>query len=246
MLFRNEFVGVSMRSLGLMAVALCAMVSAAPAAQAVNVPIVGLYNTGVDAGKAALAKNGATDSHWTITPQATGVTSQATTYNVDPNGCTYYCVPDAAWVGVGSGGFQSYTYSLSFDMSGRNLSSASLWGQFGADNEASVYLNGHLLASFLADHDGSYHSYQAFQGLHDFSANGADFVAGMNVLSFFVTDYDAPSALLVTGLGSSAGFADRSALSGAVPEASTWSMMILGFGFAGAMMRRRRNTLATA
>ncbi|WP_068877503.1 PEPxxWA-CTERM sorting domain-containing protein, partial [Phenylobacterium sp. CCH9-H3] len=30
----------------------------------------------------------------------------------------------------------------------------------------------------------------------------------------------------------------------AVPEPSTWAMMIMGFGFAGALMRRRRTALA--
>ncbi|MGH6911978.1 MAG: PEPxxWA-CTERM sorting domain-containing protein, partial [Phenylobacterium sp.] len=31
-----------------------------------------------------------------------------------------------------------------------------------------------------------------------------------------------------------------------VPEPSTWAMMLLGFGGIGAMIRRRRQTLATA
>lgn len=35
-------------------------------------------------------------------------------------------------------------------------------------------------------------------------------------------------------------------LTGAIPEASTWALMILGFGGAGAMLRRRNAVLATA
>ena len=233
-----------MRTLGFMAAALCAAVALAPSAHAASFPITGLYNTGTTDNGGILAKNGATDSHWTITPDATGVTSQAITYNVDPNGCTYYCVSDAAWLGVGGGGFQSYTYSLSFDMTGKDISTASLFGLFGADNEASVYLNGHLLTSYLADHDGSYHSFQAFQGLHDFSADSSDFLAGLNVLSFSVTDYDAPSALLVTGLGGSANPSEHAIA--AVPESATWAMMLAGFGLTGAAMRRRRVTFARA
>jgi hypothetical protein len=233
-----------MRGFGFMAAAFCAAIAMAPAAQAASIPIFGLHNTGVDAANVALAKNGATDSHWTITPTATGVTSQATTYNVDANGCTYYCVSDAAWIGVGGGGFQSYTYSLSFDMSGLDLATASLSGLFGADNSAVVFLNGHELASYLTDHDGSYHSFQAFQALHGFSADSSAFVAGTNVLSILVTDYDAPSALVVSGLGGSAEIASNA--TAAVPEASSWSMMILGFGLAGTAMRRRRATLAAA
>jgi hypothetical protein len=31
-----------------------------------------------------------------------------------------------------------------------------------------------------------------------------------------------------------------------VPEPTTWAMMLLGFGGIGAMIRRRRQTLATA
>lgn len=232
-----------MRKSGFLA-ALAAAFAIAPAAQAVNLPIAGLYNTGVSNTGTTLAQNGAIDSHWTITPAQTGLTSQATTYNVNPGGCTYVCVSDAAWLGVSGGGFQSYTYSLSFDMTGRDVTFATLSGLFGADNEASVYLNGHLLTSYLADHDTSYASFQAFQALHAFSADASDFVSGVNVLSFYVTDYDAPSALVVSGLGGTAALAEHA--TAPVPESSTWAMMILGFGLAGVALRRRRATLATA
>ena len=36
------------------------------------------------------------------------------------------------------------------------------------------------------------------------------------------------------------------AITGVVPEPGTWALMILGFGGAGAMLRRRRTTAATA
>lgn len=38
---------------------------------------------------------------------------------------------------------------------------------------------------------------------------------------------------------------DNVTISAAVPEPATWAMMILGFGAAGAVMRRRRTALAT-
>jgi hypothetical protein len=232
-----------MRTVGLIAAAAFALVSLTSGAHATAIP--GLYNTGVGV-SGVLPKNGATDSHWTITPAETGLTTAATTYNVDPAGCTYYCTSDAAWLGVSGGGFQSYTYSLSFDLGGLDAGTATLSGLFGADNEASVYLNGHLLASYLADHDGSYHSFQAFQALHAFSASSDDFLAGLNILTFYVTDYDAPSALVVSGLGGTASLARDNSAIGAVPEATTWAMLLGGFGLTGAAMRRRRATRAPA
>ncbi len=234
-----------MRSFGLIAAAAVAAIIVATGAHATSIP--GLYNTGVTNTGTVLAKNGDTDSHWTITPANSGITSAATTYNVDANGCTYACTSDAAWIGVSGGGNQSYTYSLNFDLTGLDAGTAALSGLFGADNEASVYLNGHLLTSFLADHDSSQNSYDAFQSLHAFSASAADFVSGINTLTFFVTDYDAPSALVVSDLGGVAarlGSGDHD--SGAVPESATWAMMLAGFGMTGAAMRRRRVTFARA
>lgn len=229
-----------MRSVGLIAAAAVAAAVLASGAHATSIP--GLHNTGVTNAGTILAKNGDTDGHWTITPTNSGVTSAATTYNVDPNGCTYACASDAAWIGVSGGGNQSYTYSLNFDLAGLDAGTASLSGLFAADNEASVFLNGHLLTSFLADHDGSQNSYDAFQSLHAFSASAADFLSGINTLSFYVTDYDAPSALVVSGLG---GTADQIG-SGAVPESATWAMMLAGFGLTGAAMRRSRVSFARA
>ena len=235
-----------MRSVGLIAAAAVAAIVLASGAHATSIP--GLYNTGVTSTGAVLAKNGDTDSHWTITPANTGVTRAATTYNVDPNGCTYACTSDAAWLGVSGTGNQSYSYSLNFDLTGLDAATASLSGLFGVDNEASIFLNGHLIGSFLADHDTSQNSYDAFQTLHQFSASAADFVAGMNTLTFFVTDYDAPSALVVSGLGGTAAHLGNGGDhdSGAVPESATWAMMLAGFGLTGAAMRRSRVSFARA
>ena len=83
-------------------------------------------------------------------------------------------------------------------------------------------LNGTLLASI-----------QSFQSFTNFSANSG-FVAGNNVLSFVVSDFGAPSALLVSGL---TGTANATA---AVPEPATWAMMTLGFGAMGFAMRRKK------
>ena len=235
-----------MRSVGLIAAAAAAACILASGAHAADIP--GLYNTGVTNSGTVLAKNGATDSHWSVTPDLTGITSAATTFNVDPNGCTYYCASDAAWLGTAGGGMQSYTYTLSFDLTGFDAATAALSGFFAVDNEASVFLNGHLLTSFLADHDSSANSYAAFQALHAFSASSGDFVAGLNTLSFYVTDYDAPSALLVSGLGGTASHLTppNNQSDAAVPEVGTWAMMLAGFGLTGAAMRRRRVTFARA
>ena len=58
---------------------------------------------------------------------------------------------------------------------------------------------------------------------------------------------DALSTLTFAAVGTSdslGGYLDNIRLTAAVPEPSTWAMMLIGFGAIGFSMRRRRKTLA--
>ena len=209
-----------------------AMLGTTLAAPAWADPIAGLFNTGVDANGQKLPANGAFDTHYVFTPAGGLVGTPAVTYTngaylTDPNGV--FIAPSS----TGAGG--SGTYSLSFTLLPTQLSSAQLSGSFAADNGASVFLNGTLLTTHLTPAPGDF---PAFQSLFAFSAGSAAFTAGINVLSFQVTDYDAPTALLVTNLQGTTATA-------AVPEPATWGMMILGFGAMGYAMRRRAKVRTT-
>ena len=178
--------------------------------------ISGLFNT-----DASLAPDGATDPNWLVN----GGTP------VVYNNPAYLTLPDARFIAVEAGGGYSVnpnTYTLSFDLTGFNPSTASVLGNFASDNWADAYLNGNLLASQTHASDPS-----NFQSLTSFSTSTADFLPGINTFSFVVTDTGAPSALLVEFTSSSV----REVA--AVPEPLTLSLF--GAGLAGvAAMRRRK------
>lgn len=117
----------------------------------------------------------------------------------------------------------SYKWTLQFDLSGYDAASASLVGRIAADNGAQVLLNGHLLGAS-----------DSFASWSSFSASGSDFVAGMNTFEFIVTNQAGasgnPTGLRVEFLSSYVN---------AVPEPSTWAMMLAGLLATGTLARRR-------
>ena len=117
----------------------------------------------------------------------------------------------------------TYVWTLSFDLSGYNPATASFTGQFAADNSATVSLNGNLIGT-----SGGYTSFSSF-------AASSGFVAGLNVLSFVVTNV-AQSSGNPTGLR--AEFLTSSVT--AVPEPETYAMLLAGLGLMGAVVRRRK------
>jgi hypothetical protein len=210
----------------IVAVAIAAFGLGASGAHAAQ--ILGLYNTGVDATGTPLAEN-ALDTHWTVTGAANPVVYDNAAYTVPS---------DARFIAQEAGGQYTTnpnTYSLTFDLTGLNATTAQLSGMFEADNFATVFLNGHQLAQDVQGTDTS-----NFTTPTAFSASSSDFVAGANVLSVVLTDTGQPSAVLISGLS---GTAD---LAGVVPEPAAWTLMIVGFGAAGAMLRRRRQAALAA
>lgn len=201
-----------------------------PANEARAAAILGLFNTGTDASNVALVGgNGLIDPHYTIlsstSPGFDG--QQARTYF---NGA--YAPEDAnsRWIsltGSGTPANNTTIYRLTFDLAGLNAATTQITGRYGADNGASIFLNGVATG----------HTVGSFGALTAFSIN-TGFVAGVNTLDFRVVDVGVVTALRVDDL---AGTADvLPPPTGVIPEPSSWALMILGFGAAGALLRRRR------
>jgi len=66
----------------------------------------------------------------------------------------------------------------------------------------------------------------------------SQFTASINVENLFNMDPDDTTPFFANGFRLR--YQSGDAPSGAVPEPSTWAMMILGFGAAGTLLRRRR------
>jgi len=71
----------------------------------------------------------------------------------------------------------SYLWTLEFDLSGFNASTASFAGRFSADNNATAYFNGEIIGSAAG-----------FSQWYNFAAASHLFVAGINTLEFLVTN----------------------------------------------------------
>ena len=116
-----------------------------------------------------------------------------------------------------------YTWTTTFNLNGYDATTASLSGQFAADNSAVVYLNGNLIGTS-----------SGFSSWSAFSATASSFVAGVNTLSFVVTnqaqDFGNPTGLRVEFLSSNVA---------AVPEADSYALMLAGLGLMGLVVRRK-------
>lgn len=199
--------------------------------------IVGLYNSGVDSGGDGWAagggagQSGGADLHWS-NGGAQAFTGSLTNSAWLANSATSRWVtptPDARdsldpWADG------EYVYSLAFDLSGYDASTASFAGRFSTDNlVTAITLNGQAITGGGG----------SFDYWTDFSSLSGAFVGGVNVLSFNVTNFAQasgnPTGLRVEFLSSNV-----EQPMGPVPEPSTWAMMIVGFGVIGAVMRRSR------
>ena len=184
--------------------------------------ISGLFDTGVDSTGTAQA-DGYVDTHYLVNGVAGPVVYSNIAYNTPA---------DAAFIGAlpnGQLAVNPNTYSLAFDLTGLDPTTASISGGFEADNYATVYLNGHQVGQ---DAQGLF--YSDFQALSPIATTGSDFVSGVNTLTFVVTDGGAPSGLLVSALSGTA-----SPLAAAAPEPASWALMLIGFGGVGGLLRRR-------
>ncbi|GJJ01927.1 hypothetical protein RugamoR64_24650 [Duganella rhizosphaerae] len=190
--------------------------------------ISGLVNTGVGA-------NGSSDTNYSLNAASSdtviGNTAPVITLeNVWPispwlanDGVSKWITPTASQ-GQSFDAYSagSYTYTLSFDLTGYNAGSAAFSGRFAADNDAVVKLNNQVIAS-----GSGFTDWTAF-------AAGSGFQSGVNTMQFVVGNWAQnggnPTGLRVEFLSSSVT---------AVPEPSSYAMLLTGALLLGVVARRR-------
>jgi len=205
---------------------------------ALAVPIADLIDTGSGLGSAVV------DVNWdfgVIAGNATGVGGHGQTTDDTLFPMQYWMSnassPASKWLTpgaqAGTGYDQSsagiYTWTQTFDLTGFNASSATISGRWAADNTGTVSINGVVLASGQITDPG------AFTGWTSFSSAGANFVSGLNTITFTVTNDASATALNPTGVRVEFTASDVTP----VPETSTTAMMALGLALMSVLVRRR-------
>ncbi len=215
---------------------LAAAVAAATFALPVNATVIStLFNTGVDASKVSVGGVGSVDQHWTLAENEgpAYVSGQNGVFPLGP-----WIVDDSVsrWITptplagdtLNPTADGTYNYSLAFSLAGLRAGQASLKGRFAADNGVlGITLNG----TPINGSGGGFTDWTAF------SSVAGSFVAGINVLTFRVSNFGQaegnPSGLRVELSGTDS-----------VPEPASWALMIVGFGMVGVAARRRKAALA--
>ena len=199
--------------------------------------IGGLVNTG--AGLAA----GSTDSHYSFSAigNAAGLTGNGIVSNgsLDPFPSWLANTASSSWLIPGANQNTNYsptsnstfTWSLSFDLTGFDASSASFSGQWAADNKGVLLLNGNVISTISSE--------RGYAGWTSFAASSG-FLAGVNTLQFVVTD-TVDRTYNFTGLRAEFLSSNVNAtIAPSVPEPHSYALMLAGLGALGFVARRRR------
>ncbi len=205
-----------------------------------SITLIGLFDTGADSTGALLA-GGATDSHYlycqgaSCTPTTGSVvvspvpspwlansgTSQWVSFQQDYT--TMYAPSDV-----------SYVYRTTFDLTGYVLSSVIITGGWAVDDLGTLSLNGGSALNTIA-YDAGGSSYDA---LHSFTLNQANgLVAGVNTLTFALTNYHATFQGNATGLRVQ--FSSFAGTESGIPEPGTLALLGSGLLALGLIRRRR-------
>ncbi len=202
-----------------------ALLAAASVAHAA--PITTLFNTGVDATGTPLA-NGTLDTHYSLVAgPILGAPRAADSTNGFPIPPWIGDDSISAWVGpVGDsqldGPVATYDYQTTFSLTGFSAASASITGQWAADDAGlDILINGVSTGQVTTS---------AFTAFTAFTITSG-FVAGLNTIDFIVSNTGGPTGLRVEQTGT----ADVSV----VPEPAALALFGVGAAMLGLARRRR-------
>jgi hypothetical protein len=191
-----------------------------------NATVFNLFNTGVDSAGVLLTL-GAIDTHYSVV-SSTGGVPNGPAFTIS-RGSYATAAPFAQFISNsadGNPGLQTVTFATTFTTD----AAATISGNWAADNGGTITgFNGASSGTTLtAINNGPADNYGM---LHPFSFDLTG--AGTYTLDFAIVDQGPPLAFLfdVTSPVTIA----------AVPETSTWAMMLLGFASVGFMAYRRKN-----
>lgn len=192
-----------------------------------------LYDTGVDVNGVATTGHAA-DLHWTVDGGAayTGATNGQ--FPIPPwiaeTSTSRWITPTANATDTYDFADHVYTYTETFTLTASQAAHARFSGRFASDNLVdSIKVNGTTVPGSGPVGGAGFTAYQPF------SSDGVALVAGANTLTFAVRNI-AATTQNPTGL--------RVEVAGTVPEASTWAMLLAGFGLVGVATRRRSAIVA--
>lgn len=184
--------------------------------------IPGLFNTGVDGAGVALAGgDGVTDPHWMVVGGSNALTFFRPGDYLAENSGSRWVNPNGVIADPGP----SYVLRLQFDLTGFQVATATINGNWGADNCGLVRLNG---GPPSGDTTGDCGNAANFQSLTPFSFSSG-FVEGINTLELDVVNFGDSSAARVDNLTGTAA---------AVPEPA--SLMMAGLCLVALGVTRRR------
>ena len=183
---------------------------------AAAVPITTLFSTGVDDSGVSLSL-GANEQHYQVAAGSPGIFTPVVT----SHGAYIANSASSSWISL-PGGHSSATYQTTFDLTGYDVSSASLDLNIAVDNSITdVLINGVSTGFSIA------YGYPAFQSWHNLAIS-SNFLAGVNTLQFLAVNSGGPGAFRVEASGDAA----------AVAEPGT--VALFGLGLMGLAMTRKR------
>lgn len=185
---------------------------------------ISIFNTGVNAAGVGLGgvALGGSDSHYS--------TALATAPIVVSNPAYVANNATSQWIWASRvEGFQTYTFTTTFDLTGLDATTAVLNGLWGADNQGlDILLNGVSTGDKLLGV-----VVQNFNKLHAFTLESG-FLDGLNTLSFVIKNDGGPGAFRAQFVGT----ADEA--SNDVPEPGTLALVAVALLAAGALRRRHQ------